>query len=234
MQVTIDISPVSECAILVRIGHSNHDTPRLVEHLSEQLYKHLDHCIMNITPSIDSLLIDYLPHRISLSLLTKRIEHIVDTINLEDVVSENQVIIKLPIFYHIDVGPDIKRYQLQGIQLDELITAHTSQIYTVAAIGFAPGFAFLQHVDEKIRLPRHATPRLSVPKGSVGIAENRTAIYPSCSPGGWNIIGNCPLELYNPDHQPMIPFKIGSQVQFFAIDEDEFLRLGGTRQEEFL
>nr|WP_232060992.1 carboxyltransferase domain-containing protein [Vibrio taketomensis] len=185
MQVTIDISPVSECAILVRIGHSNHDTPLLVEHLNEQLYKHLDHCIMNITPSIDSLLIDYLPHRISLSRLTERIEQIVDTINLEDVVSENQVIIRLPIFYHIDVGPDIKRYQLQGIQLDELITAHTSQIYTVAAIGFAPGFAFYNTLTRK--LDCHVTPHQGSPYPKVALALQKIA--PLSTPVVHRVVG---------------------------------------------
>ena len=107
---------------------------------------------------------------------------------------------------------------------------HSSQIYSVGAIGFAPGFAFLTGLAPELQLARKAVPRLSVPKGSVAIAENQTAVYPADSPGGWNMIGNCPISLYDPTRQPMIPFSIGTKIKFYPIDKAEFLRLGGKTQ----
>ncbi|CSA64505.1 allophanate hydrolase subunit 1 [Vibrio cholerae] len=67
-----------------------------------------------------------------------------------------------------------------------------------------------------------------LPKGSVGIAEQQTAIYPNASPGGWNIIGNCPQTLFDPRQEPMSPWQIGTQVRFRSIERDEFIQLGGV------
>ncbi|MCY9804450.1 carboxyltransferase domain-containing protein, partial [Vibrio scophthalmi] len=74
-------------------------------------------------------------------------------------------------------------------------------------------------------------PRLQVPKGSVAIADNKTAVYPCDSPAGWNIIGNCPIALYDPNQSPMTPFSIGDQVKFVAINKAHFLELGGVISE---
>jgi len=96
------------------------------------------------------------------------------------------------------------------------------------AIGFAPGFAYLGTVDPRIASPRKETPRKKVAQGSVAIAGQQTAIYPSDSPGGWQIIGKTPLALIDYNTNPMTPFSVGSKVKFSAIDRNEFLALGGT------
>ncbi|MDW2127669.1 carboxyltransferase domain-containing protein, partial [Vibrio sp. 2033] len=120
-----------------------------------------------------------------------------------------------------------KRFEEQGIDLGALIDAHTKPVYTVSAIGFAPGFAFLSDVEESIAMPRLKTPRTFVPSGSVGIADSKTAVYPSDSPGGWNIIGRSPLALFS-DTPPFIPFEVGDKVTFYAVSKQEFLELGGA------
>jgi KipI family sensor histidine kinase inhibitor len=97
----------------------------------------------------------------------------------------------------------------------------------VYAIGFAPGFAYLGQVDERIAAPRLATPRQKVPRGAVGIADRQTAIYPAASPGGWNLIGLCPQSMFDPNADPSMPVQVGDRVRFKGIDRQSFLELGG-------
>lgn len=78
-----------------------------------------------------------------------------------------------------------------------------------------------------IATPRHLEPRLHVMKGSVGIADQQTAVYPANSPGGWQIIGNCPTNLFNPNIEPITPFCVGDKVRFEPVDRKTFLELGG-------
>lgn len=96
----------------------------------------------------------------------------------------------IEVCYDPEVAADLaevaQHAQLSPEQVAEL---HSSQTYHVYALGFAPGFAYLGDVPQQLRLPRHATPRQKVPKGSVAIAEQQTAIYPRTSPGGWQLIG---------------------------------------------
>ena len=95
------------------------------------------------------------------------------------------------------------------------------------AIGFAPGFAYLGEVDERIATPRLATPRQNVPAGAVGIADRQTAVYPAQSPGGWNLIGRCPLQMFAPHSAEPMPVRVGDRVRFEAIDRATYLKRGG-------
>ena len=121
--------------------------------------------------------------------------------------------IQLPTYYSLKSGPDLNRIsQFTGLSFNEIITIHSQNQYQVCAIGFAPGFAFLASVDESIATPRHSQPRTKVPAGSIGIANKQTAVYPNDSSGGWNIIGNCPLPLYDPNNTTITPFEVGDIV----------------------
>ncbi|MDX1733979.1 MAG: carboxyltransferase domain-containing protein, partial [Halioglobus sp.] len=100
--------------------------------------------------------------------------------------------------------------------------------YRVYAIGFAPGFAYMGEVDERIARPRLATPRSAVPAGAVAIADRQTAVYPAVSPGGWNLIGLCPTPMFDPAAEPPMPVAVGDSVRFRPIDRQEYLSLGGA------
>ena len=106
-----------------------------------------------------------------------------------------------------------------------MIEQHCSRDYPVFTLGFAPGFAYMGLVNEALASARLATPRQRVPKGSVGIAERQTAIYPLTSPGGWNLIGRCPLTLFSAERGSLL--QPGDRVRFVSIDHAEFIRLGG-------
>ena len=135
----------------------------------------------------------------------------------------------LAVYYHPEVAPDLQPLAAsKQLSIEAVIELHSCQIYDVGAIGFAPGFAFLSTVDSILSTPRHATPRQYVPAGSVGIADQQTAIYPQHSPGGWHIIGNCPQSVFEAETYPQSCFAIGDKVKFYSINRSQFLALGGV------
>ena len=138
-------------------------------------------------------------------------------------VSEEKQVITLPVLYGGENGPDLSTIAKNaGISEREVISIHESKPYLVYAIGFAPGFAYLGEVDPKIATPRLETPRQTVPKGAVAIADRQTAVYPAESPGGWNIIGICPIPMFNSLSPPYMPVSVGDTVKFESIDEVQF------------
>ena len=138
-------------------------------------------------------------------------------------VSEEKQVITLPVLYGGENGPDLSKIAKNaGISEREVISIHESKPYLVYAIGFAPGFAYLGEVDPKIATPRLETPRQTVPKGAVAIADRQTAVYPAESPGGWNIIGICPIPMFNSLSPPYMPVSVGDTVKFESIDENQF------------
>ena len=138
-------------------------------------------------------------------------------------VSEEKQVITLPVLYGGENGPDLSTIAKNaGISEREVISIHESKPYLVYAIGFAPGFAYLGEVDPKIASPRLETPRQMVPKGAVAIADRQTAVYPAESPGGWNIIGICPIPMFNALSPPYMPVSVGDTVKFESIDENQF------------
>ena len=95
--------------------------------------------------------------------------------------------------------------------------------YLVGAIGFMPGFPYLAGLDERLHLPRRATPRTQIPAGSVGIGGGQTGVYPLVSPGGWNVIGRTPIALFRPENEaePTL-LQPGDRVRFRSITKQEF------------
>ena len=134
-------------------------------------------------------------------------------------------VIEVPVCYDPDLGPDLEDVAAFGAcSTDEVIELHTSGIYRVYMVGFVPGFAYLAEVDSRIARPRRATPRTSVPAGSVAIAGGQTGVYPKATPGGWNIIGRTPLQPYDPCREDPFLFNVGDDVRFRRMSRDEFER----------
>ena len=129
----------------------------------------------------------------------------------------------IPVYYN---GEDLKDVaNLHQLSINEVIKIHTEVTYHVFMTGFLPGFAYMGTVNEKIITPRKEKPRLHVAAGSVGIAGAQTGIYPVDSPGGWQIIGNTPLKIFNKAEINPCLLKAGDSVQFVAIDKNEFEKL---------
>ncbi len=123
--------------------------------------------------------------------------------------------IEVPVVYGGEYGPDLEHVAARaGISVQDVIERHASRDYRVYMLGFLPGFAYMGIVDESIAAPRRAEPRVRVPAGSVGIAGVQTGIYPRESPGGWQLIGRTPLEVFDPDRIPASLFAPGDRVRF--------------------
>ena len=126
---------------------------------------------------------------------------------------------RLPVCYEEEFGIDLEEVaEKLGLSPAQLIEMHTSEIYTVYGIGFLPGFMYLGGLPQNLEVPRRASPRLKVPEGSVGLAGKQTGIYPQESPGGWNIIGNCPIPIFNIDKSEPCFVRIGDRIQFYPIN----------------
>ncbi len=119
------------------------------------------------------------------------------------------------VLVHYD-GPDLVEVASAcGLSVDEVIRLHADTTYVVAMVGFLPGFAYLQSVEPRLRLPRRATPRVRVPAGSVAIAEDMTAIYPMESPGGWHLLGRAmDVRPFDAGRSPPSLFLSGDRVRF--------------------
>lgn len=180
--------------------------------------------IKSIIPSYTTILITYDIRVFSFI----KIQNILMSIDFNNSEITNTNIIDIKVFYDERVGFDLPRLsKLHGLDIEEIINIHSSVIYDVYAIGFLPGFTYLGEVDKRICTKRLDSPRKNVPKGSVAIADNQSAIYPQNSPGGWNIIGRTTLELFDKNLEQLCPVKVGDKIRFIPICEEEYLNLGG-------
>ncbi|MDY6998360.1 MAG: 5-oxoprolinase subunit PxpB [Actinomycetota bacterium] len=132
---------------------------------------------------------------------------------VEDVAGE---LVEVPTVYD---GPDLADVaELTGLAPHEVVAAHTERQWRVAFTGFAPGFGYLVCDDNPLVVPRRDEPRTSVPAGSVGLAGEFSGIYPTASPGGWQLIGRTELPLFDVDRSPPALLSPGARVQFVAVD----------------
>jgi KipI family sensor histidine kinase inhibitor len=124
---------------------------------------------------------------------------------------------EIPVTYGGEAGPDLASLAAsRGFSAEEVITAHSSVLYTVGFLGFAPGFGYLIGLPARLATPRLATPRTRVPAGSVAIGGEFTGVYPRATPGGWSIIGRTDLTLFDPTRDPPAVLQPGDQVRFLA------------------
>jgi KipI family sensor histidine kinase inhibitor len=123
--------------------------------------------------------------------------------------------IEVPVRYGAEYGIDLESVANHcQLQTEEVIRIHSGKIYTVFMMGFTPGFPYMGKLDNAIITPRLETPRTRVPAGTVAIAGSQTGIYPIDSPGGWQLIGWTPLQLFNPESESPFLFSPGDEVKF--------------------
>ena len=182
--------------------------------------------IVDLVPSYASLLVLFDLERTDYFEMRQRLRASLDNLDAKD--EKGGDLVTLPVYYSEESGPELGLIAEQGsLSVEDVIEIHLQQEYRVYAIGFAPGFAYLGEVDERIAAPRLSTPRQKVPRGAVAIADRQTAVYPAESPGGWNLIGLCPTRMFDPSREPSMPVKTGDRIRFEAIDRDTFIAQGG-------
>jgi len=178
--------------------------------------------VTNITPSYNKLIISY-----DLSIINfKDLKEKIKDLKLKENETKEAKIIKIPICLDEEFSLDLNRLSEKlKIEKDNIIQSFLNKEYFCYMTGFIAGMPFLGDIDSKIRLQRLETPRVKVPKGSVGITEQFCNIYTFESPGGWNIIGNTPIKVFDKfnEKNPTI-INSGDRVTFYKINKDEYLK----------
>lgn len=237
MNVELIFHPLGDQAVLISFGNSiSQELSRTVYSIYHALRKNTDPSWLDIIPAYASVTVvfDAKPlagqSGLTYEVQLKKIKAVVE-LATETQIKENRKV-NIPVCYHPDFAIDsaniCKRMKLTE---EELIALHTEKSYFVYMIGFLPGFAYMGSVDSHIATPRLDKPRTLVPKGSVGIAGFQTGIYPFDSPGGWNIIGRTPLNIFDLEKEEPVLLQPGDEVHFYAIDKRTFNEL--IRQQTF-
>jgi inhibitor of KinA len=151
----------------------------------------------------------------------ERLREIAATVSTDE--TAPGALVQVPVCYGGPHGPDLGELAtFAGCSIDDVIALHLGRDYRVFVVGFVPGFAYMAPVDPRIAAPRRASPRLKVPPGSVAVAAGQTGVYPAETPGGWNLIGRCPVKPYDDARAEPFLFHPGDTVRFYRISESEY------------
>ena len=227
------ITRLSENTLIISLDTdiADDDSLHFIQRTTERLHNELGSWIIDIVPSYLTIHITFNLVQVSSATLTDRIDSIIQQQLAEPANNRtnNAKTIEIPVYYGQEVALDLAQLaQQKKLSSEQVITLHLARIYSVYAIGFAPGFAYLGYVDDTIATPRKATPRKKITAGSVGVADWQTAIYPTDSPGGWHIIGKTPYSVIDLSSESLTQFRTGDHVRFYAIDKAQFLHMGGS------
>ena len=223
----MELHSAGENAMMLYLGQeTSPEVSARVQAATRAVERALGEDLVDLVPSYASLLIIYDPLRTDHLAVAHRVRTSISDLESTAAIEGSTVV--LPVYYHPEAGDDLESLaEAAGLSVEQVIDIHSGTEYRVYAIGFAPGFAYLGQVDERIAAPRLATPRQRVPRGAVAIADRQTAVYPAVSPGGWNLIGRCPQRMFDPDAEPIMPVSVGDRVRFEPVDKQQFLSLGG-------
>ena len=177
--------------------------------------------ITNITPSYNKLIISFNLEQINFEKLKEQIIGI----KLENFNINKEKIVKIPVCVDEEFSLDVNRLSTNlKIEIEKILNSFFNKKYFCYMTGFIAGMPFLGDIDQNIRFKRLETPRVKVPKGSIGVTEQFCNIYTFESPGGWNIIGNTPIKIFDKSNENN-PAKInpGDTVEFYKINKNEHL-----------
>lgn len=200
------------------------DVNQKIRALSLRLSEEAVSGVVEVLPTYCSLFVHYRPEQVGYQSLVEKIMLFVKNIHNDPLPS--QKIVEIPVLYGGAFGEDLHVVANHNhLTEEEVISYHSSNDYLIYMLGFTPGFPYLGGMDPRISAPRLSTPRLKNRAGSVGIAGSQTGIYPSVSPGGWQIIGTTPLKLYDPDKESPFFLESGQYLRFRPIFQEEFQQI---------
>lgn len=209
--------PASDRSLLVRLSsgictEAQRDVLRLFRSLETDPLPG----VINLHPAYCSILIVFDPFSWDHDQLTKAVARRICPDHGSSPTETK--LVEIPVCYGGAAGPDLAAVAaFHGTTTEHIVRAHSAATYTVAFLGFVPGFAYLEGLPEELQTPRLDVPRTRVPLGSVGIGGSQTGVYPFATPGGWRLIGRTDLELFRVDRSGCALLQIGDRVRFCPV-----------------
>jgi inhibitor of KinA len=229
---TFRLVPLGDAAVTVEFG--NEIDPALNERViafADGVRAQSWEGIRDVVPTYRSVTIHVDPLCVDVSTLTDRLFQLSHTVSHS--ITSSGMEHRIPVLYGGEWGPDLEEVAaFAKMSVPDAIQLHASVPYRVYMLGFSPGFPYLGAVPQPLAMPRLATPRTTVPAGSVGIAGSQTGIYPTSTPGGWRLIGRTPLTLYRPSSSQPFLLNPGDTVRFEPIGLEEYDRLRRAQHDD--
>ena len=226
------LEAVADSALLLRFGDEiSAATTRRVTSVADALRAARLRDVTDVVPGYASVTV-VLAEQASarLDALAQQV-HAITVASTSDGESRKPKQVDIAVAYGGENGPDLESLaQTLGIDADEIVRRHTAAEYTVAMVGFLPGFPYLIGLDPSLVAARHATPRPRVPAGSVGIGGAQTGVYPVESPGGWQLIGRTAMPLFDARVASPSLLEAGDTVRFRAVDASALARESGIKR----
>ena len=213
----LTIEPLGDACLVVRFGTGvDAVTSRAVAAATAALTAAALPGVVDIAATFNTVAVVFDPHRADPRALSGAI--LAGLQNPKSSAPTPGTIVEIPVAYGGDDGPDLAAVAAHtGLDSEAVVRLHTTTDHVVGMIGFAPGFPYLLGLPAGLSIPRRATPRTSVPAGSVAIAEHQTGIYPRSSPGGWHVIGRTPRAMFDPRRDPPALLRAGDLVRFVPL-----------------
>ncbi|MGO1071677.1 5-oxoprolinase subunit PxpB [Lysobacter sp. CA199] len=224
----IEFEALADDAWLLRLGSAIDETINAQVHaLSAHLRAQAPAWLRDLVPAYASVAVFFDPAAVDATEARAWLQaHCLSMDAVDGAASGERRTVEIPVAYGGEFGPDLHASAEQlGLSAQALIARHSQADYTVAMIGFAPGFPYLSGLDPALALPRLATPRTEVAAGSVAIGGAQTGIYPRPGPGGWRLLGRTPVRLFDSARDAPSLLQPGDRVRFRPIDANEFARL---------
>jgi KipI family sensor histidine kinase inhibitor len=222
---TVRFQPASDQSLLISFGDAiSPESSERVLRLLRLLAAEPLPAVRNFHPAYTSLLINFDPLQTGHAELEAVLGNYLD--RLDGVNLPPPTLVDIPVCYGGDFGPDLTGLAAKhGMTPEEVVSIHSAPTYSVSFLGFVPGFGYLSGLPATLVTPRLPAPRRGVPAGSVGIAGHQTGVYPCATPGGWQLIGRTPLQMFDAGRDPMSLLAIGDSVRFTPISRERFSEL---------
>ncbi len=217
------VVPAGDSAILIELGSEvDPEISSRVFALTDLMRDAGLNSGLEILPTYRSVLVYYDPFVSSYAEMLDAVNGVIERLAEPANVKSSLKIVEIPVVYGGEDGPDLPFVaEHAGMTEDSVIQLHSETDYRVYMLGFSPGFPYLGGLDERIAAPRLKTPRVSVPAGSVGIAELQTGVYPNAGPGGWRIIGRTSLTLFDVNSSTPSLITPATEVRFIPVDHHD-------------
>ena len=220
--MTPSIEPLGDSAAIVAWRLLDEATAsRAVQNSTE----HLDHSridgVIEVAPAFRSLTVYYDCGKLTWPQAEQWISDSLRSVPITLQLTRLQL--DIPVCYDPEFALDLPAVaDAHDLNSDDVVRLHSNATYVVQMIGFSPGFPYLAGLPSQLHTPRRASPRMHVPAGSVAIGGEQTGIYSCKSPGGWNVIGRTPVQLFDPQRDPPCLLRTGDVIRFVPVDRKQF------------